>query len=80
MPNLDLPEISYFEQKNTFTGSLKADFRFRVARGEDDTLSAAVWREDICFELAENKEEKSFPLCTEGLEQMTGWILALYAA
>lgn len=80
MPNLDLPEISYFEQKNTFTGSLKADFRFRVARGEDDTLSAAVWREDICFELAENKEEKSFPLCTEGLEQIAEWILALYAA
>ena len=32
MPNLDLPEISYFEQKNAFTGSLKDDFRFRVWR------------------------------------------------
>lgn len=80
MPNLDLPEISYFEQKNTFTGSLKVDFRFRIARGEDDTLSAAVWREDICFELAENKEEQSFPMSSEGLQKITEWISAQYAA
>lgn len=79
MPNLYLPEISYFEQKNAFTGSLKDDFRFRVWR-EEDMLSAAVWHEDICFELAENKEEQSFPLTNDGLNNVADWILSLFPA
>ena len=79
MPNLDLPEISYFEQKNAFTGSLKEDFRFRVCR-EEDMLSAAVWHEDICFELADNKEGQSFPLTNDGLKSAAAWILSLLPA
>ncbi|MGN0519318.1 MAG: hypothetical protein ACI4LB_01120 [Candidatus Fimenecus sp.] len=79
MAELDLPALSYFEQKNAFTGSLRKDFRFRVVRAED-MLTAAVWHTDICFELAENKEEQSFPLTDEGLQSVADWILSLLPA
>lgn len=77
MVNLDIPALSYFEQKNPFTGCLKSDFRFRVAR-EEDLLAVAVWYADICFECAENTENQSFPLTDDGLKSAEEWILSLF--
>ncbi|MGN0571472.1 MAG: hypothetical protein ACI4K9_04765 [Candidatus Fimenecus sp.] len=79
MPDLDIPALSYFEQGNAFAGSLRKDFRFRVVRA-DDTLSVAVWNADICFELAENKQEQSFALTDDGLRSAGDWILSLLPA
>lgn len=79
MPSLDLPEISYFEQGNAFVGSLRNDFRFRVAKAEDGLL-ASVWYEDICFELTESKEEQTFPLTDAGLKESADWILSHFQA
>lgn len=75
MCDLDIPAFSYFEQNNPYTGSLRADFRFRVAQ-KDDMLSAAVWHQDICFEMADDKVEQSFPLTEEGLQAAVEWISA----
>ena len=79
MPRIDLPEISYFEQGNAFAGSLRNDFRFRVAKSEKSLL-AAVWHADICYELAKAKEERTFPLTDAGLQESADWILAQYRA
>lgn len=79
MPSLDLPEISYFEQGNAYAGSLRNDFRFRVAKAGEN-LCAAVWYEDICFELAKNREEESFPLTDAGLKESTDWVLSHFQA
>lgn len=75
MCDLDIPAFSYFEQNNPFAGSLRADFRFRVAR-QEDALSAAVWHRDICFEMADDKVEQRFPLTEEGLQSAVEWISA----
>lgn len=73
MCELDIPVFSYFEQGNPYAGSLRADFRFRVAK-QEDTLSAAVWHQDICFEMADDKVEQSFPLNEDGLQAAVKWI------
>ena len=73
MEPIVLPNYPYFEQGNAYTGSVRADLRYRVAP-QDDTLCAAVWDTDICFELAENKEEASFPLSPEGLQSAVDWL------
>lgn len=70
---IEIPPLSYFESGNPFTGSKNQSFRFRVAKQEDE-LQAFIWRQDICFELAENKEENHFPLTADGLSSCRAWL------
>ncbi len=70
---IEIPPLSYFESGNPFTGSHGQVFRFHTAK-DGDELSAFVWNEDICFELAENKEEKRFAMGEEGRVQMKAWL------
>lgn len=70
---LGIPALSYFESGNPFTGSLRSTFRFRLAKKEN-SLAAAVWYTDLCYEKAENKEEQIFDLSLEGLSACIGWI------
>lgn len=79
MCKLDIPAFSYFEQGNAFTGSWQNVCRFRLVR-QEETLCAAVWKEDICFELAEDKTEQSFSLTAEGLQEAVDWVTAFCKA
>lgn len=73
MEPIVLPNYPYFEQGNAYTGSVRTDLRYRVAP-QNDTLCAAVWNTDICFEFAEDKSEATFPLSAEGLQSATAWL------
>lgn len=71
--DIELPPLSYFETHNVFTGSQNQIFRFHVDTNETEIL-ADVWNEDICFELAQNTEQKNFPLTEEGRVATKAWI------
>lgn len=74
----DFPEISYFNQKekknnNDFFGSNGENFRYRISN-IDDKLTAFVWFEDVCFDLAQNTVEETFELSNDGLVKAIEWI------
>lgn len=71
----DLPGVDYFLSKNTFKGS-KNNFRFAVSGGEE--LKVFYWLGDICFELAENKTEREFPLNEQSLYDINEYLTAEY--
>lgn len=73
----DLPEVFYFESKNCYTGS-KGKLRFRIDV-KDGQLICAVWRKDICFELAEIEDTAEFPLSAEGYDGMIAYLDRAFA-
>lgn len=73
----DLPEVFYFESKNCYTGS-KGKLRFRIDV-KDGQLICAVWRKDICFELAEIENTAEFPLSKEGYDEMIAYLDRAFA-
>lgn len=73
----DIPEIAFFENKNVFTGSEGKDFRFRIARIDEDgnaKLEVCIWREDLCFELCKIEDKAVFGLSNEELAKAVDWI------
>lgn len=71
---LDVPVLSFFEQGNVFTGSCRADFRYRIAK-QEDTLIVNIWYKDVCFGLTDAKEYE-FPLTDDGLSACIAKIAA----
>lgn len=69
----DFPEISYFTQGNTFTGSEGNNFRYRLTL-EEDKIKASVWFVDLCYELAEDIQDSFFDSTNEGLIKAIEWI------
>ncbi len=72
----DLQKLTFFTEGNTFTGSHsegKKLLRYRV-KPEEDELVAYYWRNDKCFEAANEKEEKRFLLNEKGLEAIQNWL------
>ena len=76
----DIPKVFYFESGNTHTGS-RGTLRYRV-EPSDGILHIAVWREDICYELALERGivtgEAEFPVSEEGFQQMLDHLQAEY--
>lgn len=73
----DIPEIAFFENKNVFTGSEGDNFRYRIARADDDEgkkIEACVWYEDVCFELSNAELKAKFGLSNEELAKAVDWI------
>jgi len=73
----DLSVVFYFESKNCYTGS-KGKLRFRIDV-KDGQILCAIWREDICFELAEIEKTAAFPLDAAGYDQMIAFLDQAYA-
>ena len=69
----DIPEISYFENKNSFFGSEGKNFRYKI-ENSDNNIKVDLWYDDICFELANIAKTQSFELSHKGLEDAVEWI------
>lgn len=79
MNELDLQKLTFFTEGNTFTGERTGEqgaiLRYLVKPNrEANDLAAFVWHSDVCFEQAGEKEERSFPLSEEGLEEIQRWL------
>lgn len=76
----DIPKVFYFESGNVHTGS-RGKLRYRVDPA-DSILHIAVWREDICYELAEERgiigHTAEYPVSEEGFQQMLDFLQTEY--
>lgn len=84
---MELQKLAYFTEGNTFTGSQTKDPEKEVLlryRAEPDPseggLKVWAWTKDLCFERAGEREEKTFPLNQQGLEEAEAWLQSLYDA
>ena len=76
----DIPQTFYFQSGNTHTGSRGA-LRYRIEPAEG-VLHIAVWRADICFELAQERGliagTAEYPVSPEGFQQMLDYLQQEY--
>lgn len=76
----DIPKVFYFEVGNVHSGS-RGKLRYRV-KPADGELHIDVWREDICYELAQERgviaASAAYPVSEEGFQQMLDFLQAEY--
>lgn len=84
---MDMQKLSFFTEGNTFTGSRTKNWAQKTMLrylakpdGEKENLLVWCWTEDVCFEVAKEKQESSFPLTEEGLEGAKMWLYQRYLA
>lgn len=76
----DIPKVFYFEVGNVHTGS-RGGLRYRV-EPSGETMHVDVWRTDICFELAQEREllegGADFPVDEAGFQQLLDYLAVEY--
>jgi hypothetical protein len=84
---LELQKFHYFDEGNTYAGQKTKDpdrgalLRYLVTPDKDAALIRAYcWTEDLCFDRAQNKQEKEYPLTEEGLDKAVEWLEGEYQA
>ena len=83
MEELYLPTLHTFAMGNTFTGSA-GDFRFKIVPKvqkngkevdfENSSIFAQYWRGPFCYEKSTVEGEKTFPLSSQGREDLLKWL------
>ena len=82
----EIMDARWFHRAFVYTGSVtdrekNLDFRYRyeqVQGGDDgDALKASTYS-DLCYELAQDIEEKTFPWTDEGVEELRAWYQSQY--
>ncbi len=68
---LDIPQFSYFQFGNDFTGSY-GTLSYKIEPGEK--LKVQIWHSRLCSELAEIEEEQLYPMDNEGLLSLVRWL------
>ena len=72
MGELFIPTLSFWENENSWYGSL-GQARFFI-QPQEDQLAVQLWRGPLTKDLSQILEEVFFPLSQEGLNQMTAWL------
>ena len=72
MESVFIPTMSFWENKNSWYGSL-GQARFFI-QPQEDALQVQLWRGPLTRELSEILEETAFPLTEDGLERLAGWL------
>lgn len=73
---------SWLHRAYVYTGSVgpfQNDFRFRLAHDGQETVCAATYSK-VCYELAEDKQEREFSWNDEGIEELKQWLQSQYEA
>ena len=63
---------NFFHRAFNYTGSV-GDFRFRFLHEGKDVIHAATYSK-LCFEKADDVEERDFPWTEEGVEELKQWL------
>lgn len=76
MANVYLPSLSHWEFGNFWSGSKgKLRYYITVSNGEQGKeMLVELWDRDVCRELAEITETKTFPVTQEGLDEMRAFL------
>lgn len=65
---------------NGSVGPFRNDFRFRLAHdGDEGVIHAAVYSK-VCYELAEDRQERDFSWDDPGVEELKQWLQSEYEA
>ena len=84
-PYFSVMDERWFHRAFVYTGSVtdrekNLDFRYRYeqVKGDDgDELKASTYS-DLCYELAQDVEEETFPWTDEGVEALKTWYQSQY--
>lgn len=72
---------AWFHRAYVYNGSVgpfRNDFRFRLAHdAEGEVIHAAAYSK-VCYELAEDKQERDFAWTDEGVEELKQWLQSRY--
>ncbi len=67
----DIPQFSYFEFGNVFTGS-RGSLSYKIMPGEQITVQ--IWHSKLCSDVAEIEEEQNFPMEESGFREALRWL------
>lgn len=70
--------VNFFHRAFHYTGSL-GDFRFRFVHDDNEIIHAAVYTK-LCYEKADDVEDRDFPWTEEGVEELKQWLEDRYQA
>ena len=84
MADIFIPTLHTFAMNNIFTGSWK-EFRFRAAPNvvmatakevdfQNSSIRAEFWHGPYCYEKSTMEGERTFPLSSQGREDMIAWL------
>ena len=65
---------TWFNRAFVYTGSI-GEFRYRFAGDKDNGVLHTAVYSNLCYELAQDKEERDFPWNEEGVEALTCEVL-----
>lgn len=71
-----LPTLPHWQFGNSWSGSAgRLRFLITVSDGEGGKeLVTEVWTRDVCRELAQVEETRSFPCTQAGLDELRAWL------
>ena len=86
MADIFIPTLHTFAMNNIFTGSWGA-LRFRAVPMvematpkevdmEKSAITVEFWHGPFCYEKSQMEGSRTFPMSTEGLQQMKAWLEA----
>ena len=70
--------VQWFKRAHIYTGSI-GDFRYRFAQQGEEALKASVYSK-VCYEVADDVEEETFPWTEEGVKALQQWVQGKYEA
>lgn len=78
---LELQKYHYFEEGNSYAGQKTKDWErklllryFVEPQKEESLLQVYAWTQDVCFDVAQEKQQREYPLSEEGLVQAVEWL------
>ena len=69
---LDIPQFSYFEFQNPFSGSY-GTLSYKITPS-DSALTVQISHSRLCSEKAEIEEEKQYPMNLDGFHELIQWL------
>lgn len=73
----DIPEFTYFSQKNHYSGSAMKKFNYKIWYG--DSFSVKVWYGVNCFSCTNSEEivaEREFEFKPESLDEIQSFLIS----
>ncbi len=69
----------WFERAFVYTGSV-GEFRYRFAGDKNAGILHTAVYSNVCYELAQDRQERDFPWDEKGVDELKRWLQAEYEA
>lgn len=74
MSHIEIPTLLFWENGNSWYGSLGITRFFIKPEPSEKQLTVQVWRGPLAMDLSEIIDTASFPITEEGLTQTAAWL------